>query len=69
MNSDEERQLFETWGWEYDYGNRRWFSPRDPAVVITTDEVVENKSPMFEHWLQGVVRLHSAHQQQGADGG
>jgi len=60
MNSDEERQFFESWGWEYDYVNRRWFSPRDAAVVITTDEIVQNKSPGFDQWLQRVVRLHGA---------
>ena len=27
MNSDQEKSLFETWGWEYNYISREWVAP------------------------------------------
>ena len=39
MNSQEEKELFEAWGWEYNYVTRRWVAPN--GVEITTDELVE----------------------------
>lgn len=55
MNSDEERALFEDHGWEYDYIGRKWVSPVDPEVAVTTDMLVENKSPAFDRDLRLIV--------------
>lgn len=43
MNSDEERKLFERFGWQYDYIKREWHSPpKNMAVaIISTDELVQ----------------------------
>lgn len=40
MNSDQERTLFEDWGWEYDYIGRKWVAPN--GHEITTDQLMEN---------------------------
>lgn len=39
MNSDQERVLFEDWGWAYDYVARKWVAPN--GCEISTDQIVE----------------------------
>ncbi len=39
MNSDDERRLFEDYGWEYNYIERVWVAPND--MRITNDQLVE----------------------------
>ena len=40
MNSQQERAVFEAWGWAYNYVDRMWVSP-DGAEYITTDDLME----------------------------
>jgi hypothetical protein len=39
MNSQEEKELFEAYGWEYNSLERKWVSPIN--VWITQDELME----------------------------
>lgn len=39
MNSDQERVLFESWGWVYNYVDRKWIAPN--GREITTDQIME----------------------------
>lgn len=40
MNSQQERAVFEAWGWSYNYAGREWVSPRGEER-ITTDDLME----------------------------
>lgn len=40
MTSDEEKALFKTYGWEYDYIGRVWNSP-DGDAQVTQDALVK----------------------------
>lgn len=55
LNSDEEKTLFERYGWRYDFVNRHWISPTDSAIVISTDTLVENAGAAFDHELRMVI--------------
>lgn len=39
MNSQQEREFFEQWGWEYNYVARKWVAPN--GAEVTTDELME----------------------------
>lgn len=39
MTSDQERALFEQYGWQYDHIGRKWVAPDD--TWITTDQIME----------------------------
>ena len=54
LSSDDERRLFERWGWRYDYVKRQWESPAG-AIVTTEDLVSFNSTPEFEGMLVGYV--------------
>lgn len=56
MNSDQERTLFERWGWTYNHVQRRWANP-DETVYITLDMVVEltEDDPVGEGLLVGLA--------------
>jgi hypothetical protein len=59
MNSDEERALFEEYGWTYDYVARQWLAP--DGATVTNDELVLYASvygPRVESELLRVVRRH-----------
>lgn len=43
MNSDDEKALFEEWGWTYNFVKREWLSPRED-VSISQNELVEGIS-------------------------
>lgn len=58
MNSDEEKALFEEWGWEYNFIKREWSSP-DGNVVIPLDDLVEGTTNhMGESQLRAVVQAY-----------
>lgn len=58
MNSEEEKQLFESYSWTYDFISRTWYSP-DQSFGITTDMLVKyNESRQTEEQLKEFVRLH-----------
>lgn len=58
MNSDEERELFESWGWEYNYVKRIWSSP-DGNVSIPLDDLVEySRTRANEEELKRVVAMY-----------
>lgn len=39
MNSDQEKALFTSYGWEYNYVRRKWVAPN--GQEITTDQIME----------------------------
>lgn len=43
MNSDEEKALFEEWGWTYNFVKREWLSPRED-VALSQNELTEGVS-------------------------
>lgn len=58
MNSQEEQDLFISYGWTYDYIARRWVSP-DQQYQVTTDELVTyNDSPANEQRLVEAIVQH-----------
>ena len=57
MNSAEEKQLFEKYGWVYDYVQREWRSPDD--TVVTQDTLMKYTStPKEEFGLMLFIRQH-----------
>lgn len=55
MNSDEEKALFEQFGWEYDFIERRWANPTK-QYFVTNDALVEyNKSRESELELRQFI--------------
>ena len=55
MNSDEEKALFEEWGWEYNFIQRHWTSPDGRAVIKLDDLVDAALSPMGEAQLKQAI--------------
>lgn len=63
MNSDDEKALFEEWGWEYNFIKRHWLAPL-PApgggeVLIKQDDLIDasiNRMPAAE--LRAVVQAY-----------
>ncbi len=54
MNSDEERSLFESFGWEYNFIRRVWVAPN--GMEVTNDQLVDvTCSPDGEERLRQVV--------------
>lgn len=65
MNSDEEKALFEEWGWEYNFVKRHWkaplLSPNGGEVLIMLDDLVEtSKTRMLEGELRAVVQMYGS---------
>lgn len=59
MNSMEEKALFESWGWVYNYIARKWVSPIDERYVITQDALVMySDTPETEEQLRGVIAMY-----------
>ena len=57
MNSQEEKELFESYGWTYDSIKRIWESPT--GVFITTDQLMEyTTNPAGELELKELIRMH-----------
>lgn len=59
MNSDEEKQLLESCGWEYDYVKRIWTAP--DGYEITTDQLMEAMDEMgqnVEYALRAIAMQH-----------
>lgn len=63
MNSDEERVLFESWGWTQDLVGRRWVSPVRQGMhikrcaVVTYDELMDyTTTPWGEQELKDIIR-------------
>lgn len=55
MNSDEEKALFEEWGWEYNFIMRSWTSPGGRVAIKLDDLVDAGKSRMGEEQLKQAV--------------
>lgn len=58
MNSDEERQLFERYGWQYDYVARRWEAPDGHHVdndVLVMATVSMTRGEMEERLKRVIV--------------
>lgn len=59
MNSDEEKALFEEWGWQYDYIKREWIAP--DGAKLTQDELVRvtlDYGKNSEYSLRQVIAQH-----------
>lgn len=55
MDSMEEKELFERYGWVYDYIQQHWIAPV-PGYRITQDELVAyNVSPLAEAQLRSMI--------------
>lgn len=55
MNSQEERELFERWGWRKDYVASKWIAPIGRAEVSTEELVAYSNSAEAEGRLIGFV--------------
>lgn len=63
MNSDDEKALFEEWGWEYNFIKRHWLAPtKGPTggdVLIKLDDLVDASiHRMSEDELRSVVATY-----------
>lgn len=59
VNSDKERELFEKWGWEYDYIKREWKAPDGYSITNDTLVAVVNTfGPEAEPALINVIKQH-----------
>jgi len=59
MNSDEEKQLLESCGWEYDFVKRLWVAP--DGYSISTDNLMEAADEMgekVEYALRAIAIQH-----------
>lgn len=59
MNSDEERKLFEKFGWEYNYVKREWVAP--DGVTLSLDSLVMGTTsfgPAAESELRRIIVAH-----------
>lgn len=59
MNSDEEKQLLESFGWQYNYVKRIWTAP--DGYEITTDQLIEAVDVMgenVEYTLRAIAMQH-----------
>jgi len=59
MNSEEEREILEGWGWEYEYVGRRWIAP--DGFVLETETLVlvaEEMGEAMETRLREIAREH-----------
>jgi len=59
MNSDQERDILEGWGWTYDYVARKWVAP--DGYEITTDDLMlgaQVLGPGVEDRLRELARAH-----------
>lgn len=57
MNSQEEKELFEQYGWEYNLVEREWVSP--DGHKITTDALMEyTTDPEGEYQLRMFIVQH-----------
>lgn len=53
----EEKELFESYGWEYDYIKRKWIAP-DGQYIEQDSLVALNDSPETELTLRNLVIMH-----------
>lgn len=59
MNSDEERELFESYGWTYDHVQRSWVAP--DGFTVSIDDLVlaaDALGPAVEYRLRAVAQEH-----------
>lgn len=66
MNSDEEKALFEEWGWEYNFVKREWVSPLElpggGQVKIKQADLVDASSHQrSEAELIQAIRAYGIH--------
>lgn len=57
MNSMEERALFESAGWEYDYIARQWVAPNGNYITLD-DLVAATETPQGEAELIAIVHRY-----------
>lgn len=55
MNSMEEKELFESWGWEQDLVQRLWRAPVGGAVIMIDSLVEYMETPEREEELKRLV--------------
>ena len=59
MNSDEEKEFFKQYGWEYDYINRNWQAP--DGAYIKLDEIVNLTTFFGEEAEESLKRIIIEH--------
>lgn len=59
MNSDQEKQIFESRGWEYNYVTREWTAP-DGYIITIKDlmEAADEFGPDVEVAIKNVAAEH-----------
>ena len=67
VNSDEERRVFERWGWLYDYARRRWTAP-DGTWIALDDVVAVSQTPVGEEKLVRLITEHGRLRRGGRHG-
>lgn len=58
MNSDQERQLFESWGWTRDYAHGEWVSPSGCWRITADELVLMTGTPAGELVPRGAIASH-----------
>jgi hypothetical protein len=59
MNSDDEKKVFEFYGWEYDYIKRLWRAP--DGFEVSTDDLMIASSTLGEGMERSLLRVARSH--------